>query len=45
VVQPVLLRDVVDRDDRAHTSSASRRSRRRNTISPIPSRATAHALT
>jgi hypothetical protein len=44
VVQPVLLRDVVDRDDRAHTSSASRRSRRRNTINPTTSKATAHTL-
>ncbi len=45
VVQAVLLRDVVDDDGGAHTSSASRRSRRWNTYSPSASSATDHALT
>ena len=45
VVEAVLLRDVVDDDGGAHTSSASRRSRRWNTNSPSASRPTAHTVT
>src|SRR5205823_736024 len=45
VIQAVLLRDVVDDDRGAHTSSASRRSRRWNTNSPSARSATAHSVT
>src|SRR5262245_17702205 len=45
VVEAVLLRDVIDRDGGAHTSSASRRSRRWNTNRPSASSPTAHSVT
>ena len=44
VVQPELLRHVDNRDRSAHTSSASRRSRRPNTQCPMTSRPIAHAV-
>src|SRR5262249_10449242 len=45
VVQAVHLRDVINGDGCAHTSSASRRSRRWNTKSPSASRPMAHTVT
>src|SRR5262249_60192574 len=45
VVKAVLLRDIVDGDGGAHTSSARRRSRRWKTKRPSASRPAAHPVT